>query len=243
MYGGTIVSVVIIIVVSVLLSVLYKAPTCSDNVKNGTETGIDCGGACSRVCAVDTLSPVVLWSRILNISGDVYSVVAYVENPNVNSENNKATYQFRVYDAENKLIAMRDGETTIPKNKKFAVIETGILLNNRKPKTVDFKFNSFDIWQKNITAEPDISLEYGTISSTSTMPNLTGRIVNRSLQNIPKTELTVLVFDENENAIGVSRTFIDNLLKNTSQDFIFTWPKPLAGDISVVNVIYRFIKN
>jgi hypothetical protein len=184
---------------------------------------------------------VVLWSKIFNISGDVYSAVAYVENPNINSENKEATYQFKIYDGENKLITVKDGVTTIPKNKKIAIFENGIVLKNNKPKRTEFQFTSFGPWQKNTVAEPEISLKYGTITSTSTAPILTGTIYNNSLQNIPKIELVVLILDSKENTTAASRTYIDNLSRNTSQDFVFTWQQPFVGDINVVNVIYQFL--
>ncbi|MDO8260425.1 MAG: hypothetical protein Q7T50_02900 [Candidatus Magasanikbacteria bacterium] len=243
LYGGSVFLVLFVVVFLVALSFFYKAPTCTDRIKNGNEGGVDCGGTCSILCTTDTLTPVVLWSKTFNISGDVYSAVAFVENPNINSENKRATYQFRIYDSENRLITVKDGVTSIPKNKKFAVFETGIILKNSKPKSTDFKFTSFGPWQKDTTKDPEISLRYGTVVSNNTTPSLTGTIFNKSLQNIPKIELVVLVLDDKENAIAVSRTFIDDLLKNSSQDFVFTWQKPFTENVSVVNIISRFVQN
>lgn len=242
MYGGGVVLTLFIIVVLVFFNIFYKSPTCADGIKNGNETGIDCGGSCNSLCTNDALTPVVLWSKIFNISGDVYSAVAFIENPNINSENKKATYQFRIYDSENKLITVKDGTISIPKNMKFVVFETGIILKNNKPKSADFKFISFGTWQKNLTKEPEISLKYGTMTSTTTTPSLIGTVYNKSLQDIPKIELVVVALDSKENAIAVSRTFIDDLLRNTSQDFFFTWQTPFAQNVSVINVMYRFIQ-
>lgn len=242
MYGGGVILIIVIVVILFVLNFFYKSPTCRDGVRNGDEKGIDCGGSCPTLCTADTLSPVILWSKIFNISGDVYSAVAYVENPNVNSENKKAEYQFKIFDSENRLITARSGVTTIPKNRKFAIFETGIILKNSKPKSTDFKFTSFGPWIKDTAKEPEISIKYGTISSATTAPKLTGTVVNKSLQSIPKIELVVLVLDDRENAMGVSRTFIDDLQKNTSQDFVFTWQKPFVENISVVSIIHRFIQ-
>ena len=184
-----------------------------------------------------------MWSKIFNVSGDVYNVVAFIENPNVNSENKTASYQFRVYDTENKLITIKDGVTSIPKNKKFVVFETGIILKNSKPKSTDFKFTSFGPWLKDTTKEPEISLKYGTVVSATTTPRLIGSIFNKSFKNISQIELVVIVSDDKENTIAVSRTFIDDLLKNSTQDFVFTWQKPFTRDPGVINIIYRFIMN
>ena len=85
---------------------------------------------------------------------------------------------------------------------------------------------SLSEWQKDQSVEPDISVIYSPLSSTSTSPHIDGTISNKSLQNIGGLELIALVQDNNENAIAVSRTFIDGLNKASSQDFVFTWPKP-----------------
>src|SRR3989338_9543634 len=238
MYGGGVILVLTLVVGIVFWSIVYSAPTCSDGVRNGEEKGVDCGGACQRICTSDALNPIVLWSKVFNISGDVYSLVAYVENPNINSKNRRAKYQFQDYDTDNKLITVRDGETSIPKNRKFAIFETGVILKNSKPKLVNFQFTAFSPWEKDTQSEPDVSVTYGAISS-STSPSLSGTVTNNSLQDIPQLELTVFALDSKENVLGASRTFIDNLYKRTSQDFVFTWQKAFEGNISVINVFYR----
>ena len=109
-------------------------------------------------------------------------------------------------------------------------------MKNRKPKSVDFEFISFTSWQKDETPEPEISIKYGTITSTSTTPKITGTISNKSIDNIKKIELVVAVLDNKENTVATSRTYIDNLLRNSTQEFVFTWPKPL--NIGVESCVY-----
>lgn len=240
-FGGSFVFFVVLLTGAVFWQIFYKAPTCTDGKKNGGETGIDCGGGCKNLCTSDALNPVVIWSKIFNISGDVYTAVAYIENPNFNSKNKNASYQFSIYDEKGNLITAKDGTTSIPKGKKFAVFQTGIVLKNSKPKTADFKFIKFGPWEKDITKEPVLGVKYGTLSSTSTIPRITGVISNDSLQNMPSLELAVFVLDGNENVVAASNTFIDNLNKRSSQDFVFTWPKPfnlgVENCVSPVDVV------
>ncbi len=230
--------VLALIFLGLFWKVFYHVPTCSDGVKNGDELGVDCGGSCKNLCTNDTLTPVVLWSKVFNISGDVYTAVAYVQNPNLNSKNKSAYYQFKIYDENNKLISIKEGYTSIPKGKKFAVFETGIILKNNKPKSADFQFLSFSNWEKDTSKEPEIYVEHGVITSASTTPSVMGTIYNKSLQNIPKIELSIFILDGRENVIAASGTFIDNLTKNSSQDFVFTWQKPFDRKADVINVAY-----
>jgi hypothetical protein len=225
-YGGSVVIVVALIFGTVFWKLFYRPPTCSDGFKNGDETGVDCGGSCQRICTSDALAPVVLWSKVFNISGDVYSAVAYVENPNINSKNQNAKYEFRIYDENGKQITVKDGSTSIPKGKKFAVFETGLVLKGLKPKSSDFVFTSFAPWEKDLEKDPDISINYGTLTST-TSPKISGSITNNSSNSVSELEIDVFILDNNENAVAASRSFIDNLSPKTTQDFVFTWPKPL----------------
>jgi len=240
LYGGSFILALILVGAGVFWRVFYHAPTCSDNTKNGNETGIDCGGNCLKICTPDALKPVVLWAKIFNISGDLYTAVAFVQNPNINSKNPSAEYHFSIFDENGKLVTVRDGKTSVPKNKKFAVFETGIVLKNQKPKSADLVFTSFSPWEKDTSSEPKISLIYSELFATTTSPKITGTISNASLVNIPQVELVAFVLDNNENAIGASRTFADNLGSKTSQDFVFTWPTAFLKEVSVVTVMYRF---
>ncbi len=230
-YGGSTILVLAIIFTAVFFGLVYKTPTCFDGARNGDETGVDCGGSCVNLCINENLAPVVLWSKTFNISGDVYSAVAYVENPNINSKNSSAQYEFKIYDSNNNLILTKEGQTSIPKNKKFAIFETGLVIKNNKPRTVDFKFTSFEKWEKDLEKDLDIELSYGTLLSTTTSPRIVGTITNDSLKTVPQSELSVFILDGKENVVAASRTFVDNLTPRSSQDFVFTWPK--AFDLGV----------
>ncbi len=234
-YGGIAFFILLFIFSIIFFQVLYKAPTCSDGLKNGDEKGVDCGGSCRSLCTADTLAPFVVWSKIFNITGEVYTVVAYVQNPNVNSYNPNAKYKFRIFDSDGNLITEKVGETIIPKNKKFAIFETNIVIQGRKPKSSDFQFTNFAVWQRDTEKEPDLDIDHSTLLSTSTSPRITGRVTNKSTKSISFLELDVLVLDSKENVVAASRSFVDNLARGTSQDFIFTWPKPF--DLGVESCI------
>ncbi len=225
-YGGAVVLFFSLIFALFYFGYFYKAPTCSDGLRNGDEKGVDCGGSCRNICTSDTLAPVTLWSKLFNVSGDVYTAVAYIQNPNIATKNPRAFYKFTIYDESNKKILEKEGYTSIPKNKRFAVFETGMLIKDKKPKTVDFQFTNFGPWQKDAEQEPDLFVEHSTLLSTSTNPRITGKIYNRSVTNISSVELDVFVLDSKENVVAASQSFVDELLKGSAQDFVFTWPKP-----------------
>lgn len=217
---------VALFLVFIFFKYFNSAPSCFDGVKNGDETGVDCGGTCSVLCSVEVLSPIVRWSKAFSISGDVYNIAAYVENPNTNSSNTRMSYEFKIFDERNILLGARKGETFVPNNKKFVVFEPSFVIPNRKPKYVDFTFKMLSPWVKDNTVEPEISVTHTPVQNLSSAPRIEGTISNKSLKNVENIELVALISDDKENVIAVSRTFIENLGKATSQDFVFTWPKP-----------------
>jgi hypothetical protein len=226
LYGGGVIIFLALVSSGIFFRLVYKAPTCFDGKKNSDETGIDCGGSCTTLCKNDAVDPVVIWSKIFNISGYTYSAVAYVENPNLNSKASKADYAFKIYDEKHNLLDTKSGSISIPKGKKFAVFEPGLEYKNAKPKYAEFEFMPNTIWQKDMSVEPDIFISNKPLSSASTTPRIEGTITNNSTQDIAEIELTTFVLDSMENVVAASRTFINDLYKKTSQDFFFTWPKP-----------------
>ncbi|MFZ2522247.1 MAG: vWA domain-containing protein [Minisyncoccia bacterium] len=232
-YGGSFFSVVFLVVGLIFWQLIYQAPTCTDGVKNGDEQGVDCGGNCKNLCTADTLSPVTLWAKTFHVSSSVYTAVAYIQNPNINSKNLKAEYKFTIYDEFNNVLLEKIGETSVPKNKKFAVFETGLVVKSKEPKRTEFEFTNFLPWQKDLSLDPVVSLEYSTLSGVTSSPRIIGKITNTSSVTIPTVELDVFVLDAKENVVAASRSFVDNLLKNSTQDFVFTWPKPFNLGVEV----------
>lgn len=225
-YGLSLVLFLALITLTLFFKVWYQKPTCSDGRQNGDEIGVDCGGSCQSLCTSQALTPIVLWSKVFNISGDVYNAAAYVENPNINSSNPRVTYKFDIFDVNNMLIESRMGETFIPRNKKFVVFEPGFTFKGKIPKRVDFQFISYGTWVKDAENDPDLAMKYSSLLATSTVPRIEGTITNNSLTNLSKIELTTLVSDGKQNVIASSRTYIDALPQSVTEPFVFTWPKP-----------------
>ncbi len=238
-YGGSVLVVLLGVILLLAWNFLYKAPTCFDGRMNGDEMGVDCGGSCENLCSNNTLAPTVIWARVFNISGDVYSATALIENPNINSSSAKANYEFRLFDENNRPILVESGSTSIPKNKRFAVFETGIVVRNVVPRYAEFRFTGFSPWQRDETTEPEIDIRYSTVENSSSSPRLLGTVTNRSIADIKEVELVVLIIDSDENVIGTSRTYVTDLFRGQTQDFVFTWQKPFPRPVSVINIIHR----
>lgn len=229
-YLSAAIGILLIFVAVPVFYFLYQAPTCFDGKKNGNETGIDCGGSCQILCSFEGLDPIVLWSRAFKVVGDssdggVYSAVAYIQNPNINTDA-LAAYVFKLYDSNNILIGARENATIIPKNKVLAIFEPNIDAQFKIPARVTFEFTQKPVWRKNLQISPELVVTQKILSGETNSPRIDATIENKSTESVERIEIVAIVYDDNENAVAASRTFVDKLDKDQSARVAFTWPLP-----------------
>lgn len=217
-----------------------KEPTCFDGKMNGSEAGVDCGGACQKVCTADALSLVTLWSRAFEVTPGKYNLMAYVENQNRESGIAMMSYEFKVYDDKNIFIARKSGTTFITSNDRSVIFEPSIDTGNREVKRTTFEFTSAPLWtkvdrdQRNALA---VSSEDKILINPLSSPKLEAQILNKTLNEIKNLDVYAILFDENDNAINVSKTLISILPENSRMPVVFTWPKPLPARPTRIEVI------
>jgi len=227
---------VIIFVPSFLF--VHREPTCFDDQKNGNETGVDCGGVCDLLCSSEAIPPTILWSRAFKVSNGVYSLVAYVQNPNISSET-RAPYVIKLYDSKNVLIGQRTGVTHIPKNSVFAIFEPNFSLGQSVPSRVVLEFVGELEWRKNFAIVPRLTVTQNIISGQNVSPRVDATIKNESDQLVEQVEVVAIAYDSQGNAVASSRTFVDRLDREQSSKIFFTWREPFSA--SQVEIIPRII--
>lgn len=206
----------------------YQEPTCFNNLKDGSETGIDCGGSCTKVCSNEAIAPIVKWDpRLFETLTGVWSVLAYVENPNPNTDASYAPYTFTIYDASSGILAERKGATILPRGKTVGIFEGAISVENGKiPKRVVFEIGKNISWEKSENGKGDIIITHGPLLRTESQPRVEANVKNDSINEVKNIELIIAIFDGSDNAIAASRTFIEKIKKGESTDVFFTWPRP-----------------
>lgn len=221
---------VALVLFGMFYKVIFKAPTCFDTKQNGGEVGVDCGGACSLYCKEQVSSPVVLWSRAFPVVGSNYNLLAYVENQNKRGAVAKAEYEFKVYDTNNQLIGSRTGTTFIPPNQRFPIFESRFDVGSAIPRYVTFSFTNELIWQVKdpVLSTLPLRVDRVVLGEDTQAPNLTARISNESIYDLPEFDIVAILYDSMHNAIAVSKTHKDGLKSNTSAPLLFTWPNPFS---------------
>ncbi len=224
-YFSIIVVFILLFIVAPFYFFIYTPPTCFDGTKNGGESGVDCGGDCRLICPAEALQPILRWDpRIFEVSPGVFSVLSYIENPNVTAEVRLAPYTFKIYDRDGALIAERKGETFIPRGKTFAVFDGNFSLD-KEPFRATFEFGSL-IWTRVVDPDPEIEVANKALMDEETMPRVEATIVNREQDRIYNIDLTAIIFDGAGNAIASSRTFVEQLERGERANVFFTWPRP-----------------
>ncbi|PCI19577.1 hypothetical protein COB64_03475 [Candidatus Wolfebacteria bacterium] len=238
----------IVAVVVLVLALFYivpratRAPTCFDNKQNGNETGVDSGGDCPRFSPEEINEIGILWSRAFETTPNIFNVVAFIENRNPDGIVFEVPYVFKIFDKDNVFIADREGTTFIEPNKRSAIFEGNIDVGNRVPFRATFSFLESPQWirvDRQILEDILIVVQDETLINTFTSPKLSATLTNNSLYNIPKLEVVAIIFDADDNAIAVSKTFVDVLKKKKSQKVFFTWPQPFEDTAVRIELIPR----
>jgi hypothetical protein len=240
---GGILLIILGITAAILYPILFKEPTCSDGKQNGRETGVDCGVACGVLCPFEVRDPVVKWARTFPVTSDVWSAAAYIENQNTNAGAKELQYQFKLYDKDRVFITERYGKTFIAPNQRTVVFEGGIKVGTRLPSYATFTIVEKPSWYVTDPRFAGITLSptEQALQDTDTKPRFTALIENMSdLYTVKNTDVIVVVFDDKDNAIGVSKTYLDTLRPHAKTQVYFTWQAPFVGEAVRQEVFTRF---
>jgi len=240
-------SIIGIIVLALLGLFVYNnfiniPETCSDGILNQNERCVDGGGVCARVCPMDAKTIVPLWYRAFPVTGDVWSVLAYVENQNITAGVQKIDYEFRVYDSDNILAGEPiTGSTFIGPNERTAIFESPVNTGNRTPTTVFFKFTSAPDWTTTDPRyqNPQLTARNVLWNDIKTAPKLSADLVNTTLFDYKNVEVIVILYDGDGNAVNTSKTFVDEIVQQSNQKIYFTWPKPFDREVRRIEIISR----
>jgi hypothetical protein len=227
-YFGVLVLILGFIAFLFIYPSLNKVPTCSDGSKNGDETGVDCGGSCQRVCNGAISEPVILWSRAFPVTGNIFNLVAFVENHNKSAGVQNASYEFRIYDTNNLLIGRRVGSTFIPPNQQFAVFESRFDGGQSQIKSVVFSFVGDFVWIKREPTIETLPIKVDNIilGDDKNSPTLSARVNNDSIYDLPSFDVIAILYNADHNAINASKTRKEGLASNANSLLSFSWPQP-----------------
>lgn len=239
-YFGAVFLFFAMIIFALYYTFLRPVASCTDKIKNQDELGIDCGGVCKTVCESEVSPLIKDWTRLFKTVDGKYDVAALIENPNFNFGIKELNYTFKLYDIDNLFITEKSGKVFVNARDKFVVFEGGLDTGQRIPIKAIMELRTPLVWSRvdpNKSKPPvnqqDLQLTEGQ------SPKLTATILNNSIIDLTNMIITAVIYDEDNNAIAVSQTFINYLKKGAVSDIAFTWPKPFAVTHPTIEIYPR----
>lgn len=237
-------SLILLVMLGVLFALIYPRisvpPTCTDNKKNGQEGGVDCGGVCARMCSSEARELTVVWARSFEVVPGVYHSVAYIENPNIDAGVKRIGYKFKLYDEKNIVITSREGIAMILPNGNTVIFEDALETGgNRIPKITRFEFTQKPEFWKTSPLYKDakvIETDKG-FGSLESVPKAYAVLKNDSFIEVGKFPVYAIVYDQFDNAIGASKTFVDGLQKQAETKVNFSWPAPFGKVAQTLEIV------
>lgn len=215
----------------IVFKLYYKAPTCFDNKQNQNERGVDCGGPCDLYCKGEALPPVVLWQRLFKVAPGIYTASAFIQNPNLSAGASNVPYTVRLYDADGVSIYERRGFVDIHPKYSFPVIEATILLRERTPVRMSFEFMDDPVWTRQGDELLPITIVDEILYNEKSSPRIEAYLENITVKDIDKVPVAAIVYDNNDNAIAVSKTVVDKVPGSSRTKVVFSWPEPFENPV------------
>ncbi|HEY4521801.1 MAG TPA: hypothetical protein VJH05_01525 [Candidatus Paceibacterota bacterium] len=175
--------------------------------------------------------PSTLWTRLFELRDGFLDVAALVNNPN-NLNAQKIFYSFKIYDKNNILIAIKEGETFAGPLEQFVIFEPNIFIGERTPGKVVLDLKDTIFSDDQIVAIPKIDILGTEKFIEDTFSRVSVKIKNRENKSLENIQSTIVVFGEDQNAIAVSSANIPFLGIDEERSINFTWPKALNGIFS-----------
>ena len=211
-------------------------PTCFDNVKNQDELNTDCGGVCGPCELKNPKDIFILWARAVPVSKDVFDVAAFVRNTNEVLASPSLEYRFTLSDSEG-VIAERFGKTYLYPQERTYVVEANVPVS-RTPTRVEFSIIKSN-WTVYRESPPNVVvhgrkyfLEQETASTSRSV--ITAELFNDSTFDFRTVDVHFLLFDADENLIGLNKTILERFLTRTTREARTVWPGVVAGTVTSV---------
>ena len=218
----------------------YAPPSCTDGKQNQEEIGVDCGGPCVRICENQAPKLIVHWQRAFMVRNGSFNALAYVENTNPRSGSRAVSYSFKLYDADNILVAERIGTASIPPQRIVPIFEGDIRTGSRSPARTVFSFEGDTEWVTLSAVGPDVQIVDQNIIDIETLPLLTARLVNNGSRPLSNVEVVAVLYDSSNNAREASQTVIPSVAPLDSAAMLFSWPSALGFTQARIEIIPRF---
>ena len=230
--------VILIIAFGVYFFYFRETPTCSDNIKNQGEEGIDCGGPCVP-CELKNLKNIeISWAKALPTQNQNYDLVARIKNVNQNEGSREFSYEFQLYNLNNKLIASRSGTNFILSREEKYIIEQKVF-TPETPAIIKLNIGQTN-WEKISDYNPPALQVFDKkFESSNEIPIFwrASAIVKNSSYSVYKSvKIAIVLFDAKDEPLAVNLSELDKIDAGQERYFSAPWHFSFVGSVAKVDV-------
>jgi len=216
--------------------------SCFDNKQNQKEAGVDCGGPCARVCIPATIAPLAAagdpklivfgGSQAASSTGTPgpasaprVSLVAEIQNRNIDFGASSFDYVFSVYDRTGAVLASFPGRSFIypAEIKRLAILNEGMPADS-EPVSAKITLSGA-LWTPAVRfPRPQLTLQAAGTQEANGNFVTQGTVVNQDSVDFPVVYLTALYYDADGKVVGVSGTERNNVTAGETREFALFHP-------------------
>ncbi len=218
---------------------IYQAPTCSDGIKNQNEEEIDCGGLCQSCVPIKDIE--IIWTKAIPAGDGVWDLAAEIKNPNNNFGVSDLHYSFVAKDATGQVLGKKDGVAFILSNNSRYLIEANFA-SGQQISSLEVQIEKIEKsrWEKlkNFQA-PDIFVtdkKFTVLDPVNYSAEASGTVQNNSDFDFDKVLVDIVLFDADNQIIGVSKTDVRTLVAGEGRYFSVKWFSPFSGAVGSIDM-------
>lgn len=197
--------------------------SCTDGIMNGKEEGLDCGIlACGKACEPVIMPINIISSQFLPTGQGDYDFAAQIFNSNTSYGSSRVEYTlgsnsgfFYILPGQTKWLVL----TALKISEGIGGLK--LVINNAQWEKLNMPDNTINF----VLRRKDYhSIQNGT--------ELNAVLYNNSNYDFDKIDVVVILLDDADNIVGVSKTDIRTFLSKSERGFNVTWPFALPGSVA-----------
>jgi len=219
------------IVFGFYLIFIRPAPSCFNGVQDQGELGVDCGGPCRAPCVPERGVTPVDGVAVLPIDVGHVSLLAQVQNPNLNLAAWSFTYTLSITDKTGNPLHSLYGHSYMYAGEAKYLFAVKVDMPPATIGRADIQIGSTTwVYVADMGDTPSLAVQALETMTSSSSLTVSGVVANNDITSFPQVTILAIFKNQSGSIVGLSQTQISNLSLNEKRGFIILHP-PL-GDVN-----------
>lgn len=222
---GVVYIVVILVIGYGIYYWLHPQPTCFDKIQNQNEEGVDCGLVCGNSCHI--IMPLeVLSVKLFKVAEGDYDILTEIRNPNPDYGSSKIDYDLVLMgQSDEELNRQNYSFYILPGQTKHMVLNlanNNLNITRAQIEVKNIEWDKLNLFDPQLISFPVKNKQFNGVEFGAV-------VLNDSDFDFDTIDVAVILYDQNNNILGVNQSNINTLLSRTERYFKVLWPAPIEG--------------